>query len=212
MAKLPAIASDQSYTFADYFKLNIEPDEILSYFGYEYQAAAMDLPQAGRVLSGIEELRSRLENSLPYVSLTSEMARREFLIAPVLMELIHHTQAKTKVSYCVNVSDQLKGELDYLLQTASALVVIEAKNADLQRGFTQLAVELIAIEKIGMTDQPKFYGAVSLGNIWQFAMLDTKTQTITQDLNLFRIPTDLRDLLQVLVGILECPIAAASSS
>jgi hypothetical protein len=54
-----------------------------------------------------------------------------------------------------------------------------------------------------MTDQPKFYGAVSLGNIWQFAMLNTKTQTITQDLNLFRIPTDLRDLLQVLVGILE---------
>ena len=170
----------------------------------------MDLPQAGRVLSGIEELRSRLEDSLPYVSLTSEMARREFLIAPVLMELIHHTQAKTKVSYCVNVSDQLKGELDYLLQTASALVVIEAKNADLQRGFTQLAVELIAIEKTGMTDQTKFYGAVSLGNIWQFAMLDTKTQTITQDLNLFRIPTDLRDLLQVLVGILECPIGPVS--
>ena len=182
---------------------------MLSYFGYDYQAAAMDLPQAGRVLSGIEELRSRLEDSLPYVSFTSEMARREFLIAPVLMELIHHTQAKTKVSYSVNVNDQLKGELDYLLQTNSTLIVIEAKNADLQRGFTQLAVELIAIEKTGITDQPQFYGAVSLGNIWQFAMLDTKTQTITQDLNLFRIPTDLTDLLQVLVGILECPIGPA---
>ncbi len=204
MTKFPAIATDQSYTFADYFKLNVEPEEVLNYFGYDYQSAAMSLPLTDRVLSGIEGLRSRLEESLPYVSLTSEMARREFLIAPVLMELIHHTQAKTKVSYAVMVNDQLKGELDYLLQTASALIVIEAKNADLQRGFTQLAVELIAIEKTGITDrQTKFYGAVSLGNIWQFALLDTQTKTITQDLNLFRIPTDLSDLLQVLVGILE---------
>jgi hypothetical protein len=203
MTKLPAIGANQSYTFADYFKLNVEPEEVLSYFGYDYQAAALSLPLTERVLTGVEGLRSRLEESLPFVSLTSEMARREFLIAPVLMELIHHTHAKTKVSYSVMVNDQLKGELDYLLQTASSLIVIEAKNADLQRGFTQLAVELIAIEKTGMTDQTQFYGAVSLGNIWQFALLDVSTQTITQDLNLFRIPTDLSDLLQVLVGILE---------
>jgi hypothetical protein len=105
MTKLPAIATNQSYTFADYFKLNVEPEEVLSYFGYEYRAAAMSLPLTERVLTGVEGLRSRLEESLPYVSLTSEMARREFLIAPVLMELIHHTQAKTKVSYSVMVND-----------------------------------------------------------------------------------------------------------
>ncbi len=35
--------------------------------------------------------------------------------------------------------------LDYYLQFRNQLLVIEAKNADHQRAFTQLAVELIAV-------------------------------------------------------------------
>ncbi|MBW4546132.1 MAG: hypothetical protein KME25_17035 [Symplocastrum torsivum CPER-KK1] len=37
--------------------------------------------------------------------------------------------------------------LDYYLPSEHELLVIEAKNADLQRGFTQLGVELIAIDQ-----------------------------------------------------------------
>ena len=131
------------------------------------------------------------------------MARREFLIAPVLMESIHYTQAKIKVGYCLKVSEQLKGELDYFLQTKTQFLVIEAKNADLQRGFTQLAVELIALEQAEFASSSMLYGAVSMGNIWQFAVLDTQKKQIIQDTNLYRVPTDLLELLQVIVGILE---------
>ncbi|MGD1714858.1 hypothetical protein [Dapis sp. BLCC M172] len=47
------------------------------------------------------------------------------------------------------------------------------------------------------------YGAVSMGNIWQFAVLDTEKKRIIQDTNLYRVPTDLLELLQIIVGILE---------
>jgi len=203
MSIISIIDPTQSYTFADYFKLNSEPDDILSYFGYRYESRSLTLPQTHRQLERLESLKQRLEEILPYVSLTSEMARREFLIAPVLMESIYYTQAKIKVGYSLKVSEQLKGELDYFVQTQSQFLVVEAKNADLQRGFTQLAVELIAVEQAEFTSNSLLYGAVSMGNIWQFAVLDTQKKQIIQDINLYRVPTDLLELLQIIVGILE---------
>ncbi|MGD1808797.1 hypothetical protein ACP6PL_25625 [Dapis sp. BLCC M126] len=144
-----------------------------------------------------------MEEILTCVSLTSEMARREFLIAPVLMELMHYTKVKIKVSYSLKVSEQLKGELDYFLQTKTQFLVIEPKNADLQINFTQLAVELIALEQAEFASYSMLYGAVSMGNIWQFAVLDTQKKPILQDINLYLFPTDFLDLLQIIVGILE---------
>ncbi|NEN92614.1 MAG: hypothetical protein F6K48_28425 [Okeania sp. SIO3H1] len=165
MSIIPIINPTQSYTFADYFKLNSEPDNILSYFGYGYESRSLSLPQTHRQLERLDNLKQRLQEILPYVSLTSEMARREFLIAPVLMELIHYTQVKIKVGYSLKINEQLKGELDYFLQTKTQFLVIEAKNADLQKGFTQLAVELIAVEKAEFANYSLLYGVVSMVDI-----------------------------------------------
>ncbi|NEP08506.1 MAG: hypothetical protein F6K25_06435 [Okeania sp. SIO2G4] len=203
MSIIPIINPTQSYTFADYFKLNSEPEDILSYFGHGYESRSLSLPQTHRQLERLDNLKQRLQEILPCVSLTSEMARREFLIAPVLMELIHYTQVKIKVGYSLKINEQLKGELDYFLQTKTQFLVIEAKNADLQRGFTQLAVELIAVEKAEFANYSMLYGAVSMGNIWQFAVLDTQQKRVIQDTNVYRVPADLRELLQIMVGILE---------
>ncbi|MEI6441839.1 MAG: hypothetical protein WCO29_01595 [Nostocales cyanobacterium ELA583] len=52
-----------------------------------------------------------------------------------------------KIEYAVNVNNWLKGNLDYLLRSQQSLLVIEAKNDDLSRGFTQFAVELIALQR-----------------------------------------------------------------
>ncbi|NJN30699.1 MAG: hypothetical protein HC824_09940 [Synechococcales cyanobacterium RM1_1_8] len=46
------------------------------------------------------------------------------------------------------------------------------------------------------------YGVVSTGNIWQFGQLDRAQKRITQDLNLYRLPTDLEDILRILVALL----------
>ena len=203
MSKAPIIQPDQSYTFADYFKLNSDTEDILAYFGYSFQPQSLELPKSNRELDRIDVLTQRLQESLPYVSLNSEMARREFLIAPVLMDLIHYTQVRVRVEYPLFINEQLKGALDYYLQSENQLLVIEAKNADLQRGFTQLGVELIAIDLWSPSDNPTLYGAVSMGNIWQFGILHRQTKHILQDINLFRVPADVEDLLRVLVAILE---------
>ena len=196
---------DQNYTFADYFKLNYEPEDILGYFGYELQLKNLILSRYTGELDRLQSLQQRIEESLPYISLTSKMARREFLIAPILIDLSHYTQAKLRVAYTINASNQLKGELDYYIQSQNNLLVIEAKNADLQKGFTQLAVELIALDRILETTATltPLQGAVSTGNIWQFGILDRQHKQITQDLILYRVPTDLEELLRILVGILK---------
>ena len=118
------------------------------------------------------------------------------------MSLIHYIKVRIRVAYSLVVSEQLKGELDYYLQGQHQLLVIEAKNADLQKGFTQLAVELIALDTDKRASQNSIYGAVSIGNIWQFSVLNCQNKNITQDLSLYRVPTDLTELTKVLIGIL----------
>jgi hypothetical protein len=203
MLRTPIIQPDQSYTFSDYFKLNFAPQDILAYFGVSLQRRALNLPRYTGELDRLTDLKARIEESLPRLSLTSEMARREFLIAPVLTDVLHYTQATLNVEYPVAVSNQLKGSLDYLLQNHQTFLVIEAKNEDLERGFVQLAIELIALDQWIESDQPILQGAISTGNIWQFGQFDRAAKRITQDLNLYRVPADLADLIQVLVSILE---------
>lgn len=90
MSKVPIIQPNQSYTFSDYFKLNYDKD-ILAYFSFSFQMQSLALPKSGKQLERLEDLKQRLQESLPYVSLNSEVARRDFLIAPVLMEVMYYT-------------------------------------------------------------------------------------------------------------------------
>lgn len=201
MPKAPIIHPNQSYTFADYFKLNFAPQDILAHFGVTLQRRSLKLPQYQGPLDRLTDLKTRIEESLPRLSLTSE-ARREFLIAPVLTDLLHYTQATLNVEYPVAVSNQLKGSLDYLLRNDQMFLVIEAKNEDLERGFVQLAIELIALDQWIESDQIILQGAISTGNIWQFGQFNRQTRQVTQDIDLYRVPADLADLLRILIHIL----------
>ncbi len=203
MPKISIIQPDQSYTFADYFKLNFAPQDILAYFKVSLQRLPLSWPLYSGPLDRLSDLSIRIQESLPRLSLTSEMARREFLIAPVLTDVLHYTQATLNVEYPIAVNSQLKGSLDYLLQNDQTLLVIEAKNEDLERGFVQLAIELIALDQWIDSEQPVLQGAISTGNIWQFGSFDRRSRQVTQDLNLYRVPADLEDLLRIIVGILE---------
>ncbi len=211
MSRQSIIQPEQSYSFSDYFKLNFAPQDILAYFGVSLQRRSLQLPHYLGELDRLTDLKLRIEESLPRLSLTSEMARREFLIAPVLTDLLHYTQATLNVEYPVAVSNQLKGSLDYLLQNHQTFLVIEAKNEDLERGFVQLAIELIALDQWIESDQTILYGAISTGNIWQFGRFDRQSRSITQDLDLYRVPADLDDLLRILISILEFEQSPANS-
>ena len=197
----PSPLSSQVTTFTDYFRLNLDIEDVVAYFGYTFESADLSLPRTVQPIPWYDDLYHRIRASLPYISLTSEAARREFLIAPVLLDLARYVHIKVKVEFPLEVSEQLKGTLDYFIQAGHNLLVIEAKNADLQRGFTQLSAELIALDQWLESATPVLYGAVSIGNVWQFGTLDRTRKHISQDLNLYRVPADLQDLLQILIAI-----------
>lgn len=201
MAKPPILQEGQSYTFRSYFEMPYEPDEILAELGCGLIRARLSVPKATKPLNRLADLRQRIEKILPLVSLTSETARRETLVAPVLMEVVTECNCQLRIEYPLSVNNWLKGNLDYLLRSTHSLLVVEAKNDDLTRGFTQMAVELIALSKV--EEQDVFYGAVTIGNAWQFGILNVSQQKITQDIALYSIPDDLEELTNILVGIVQ---------
>jgi hypothetical protein len=179
--------------------MNAEPEEILAALGYRLEITELSLPLSDRALTpGLEQ---RIRTTLPLVSLTSEAARRETLVAPILLEVVTYCQAQLRIEYPLTVNNWLKGTLDYLLRAPRSFVVVEAKNDDLTRGFTQLAAELIALAHVQEVEI--LYGAVTIGDAWRFGKLDALHHTITQDITLFTVPDNLDKILRIVIGILE---------
>ena len=201
MAKIKILQEDRSYSFRSYFELPYEADDILAEFDYTLIKSRLSLPQTTELFDRLPELKQRIEDILPLISLSNETARRETLVSPILLEVIRYCQCQMRIEYPLTVNNWLKGHLDYLLRSKNDLLVIEAKNDDLTRGFTQLAVELIALSQV--EEQTLLYGAVTIGNVWQFGKLDRLQKQIAQDINLFKVPDDLDSLVGVIVGILE---------
>ena len=193
---------DETYTFRRYFDLRFAPADILRELGASLTKAAINFPANTNQITRLADLKARLEEAIARVSLTSEAARREVLIAPILLEVAHITESTINIEYPIEVSQYLKGDLDYYLLSKYNMLVVEAKQADLTRGFTQLAVELIALDAWIESDEPILYGAVTTGDIWQFGSFQRTSRLVTQDLMLYRVPTDLEVLMQILVGIL----------
>lgn len=195
------LQADQSYTFRSYFEMPYEADEILAEFGYGLERSRLLLPKTARPFERLADLQRQIEESLLLVSLSSETARRETLVAPVLLEVARYCRCQLRIEYPLVVNNWLKGTLDYLLWLENNLLVVEAKNDDLTRGFTQLAVEMIALAEA--KNQDNLYGAVTIGDAWRFGILDRTQKRITQDIALYRVPDDLDMLVRSLIGIIE---------
>jgi len=194
------IDQTQSYTFSKYFDMKIEVRDLAEEFGYNFSRNELNLPQFQGELNRINDTKERIKEILPYVSLNSETARREMLISPIIFDLIHYTKSEVRIEYSVKVNEQLQGYFDYLIEKEKQLLVIEAKKADLDYGFTQLTSQLIALDQWEkMSSQEILIGAVTTGNIWQFGRLNRQKKHIEQGLNLYRVPDDLEQLMRILV-------------
>lgn len=193
---------EANYTFRSFFELPNDPDEILAELGYGYKLERLSLPKTERSLGGLAELKEQIESSLPYVQLTSETAKREVLVAPVLLRVATLSRQVLRFEYPLKVSNWLQGTLDYLIRAKRQVIVVEAKRDDLTRGFTQLAVEAIALSMLENT--PRYiYGSVTIGSFWVFGCLDAQKKQVTQDVRGYQVPDDVEALVRVLVGILE---------
>ena len=199
----PFVLPESVTSFSDYFRLNADTEQVLGALGYTLHKGHAILPTLAEPPAWVPLLQARLEEMLPLMNLTSEAARREMLVAPVLTEVSRQTRVPIHIEYTITVSERLKGPLDYLLRGSRQFLVVEAKNDDTARGFTQLAAELVALDQWTDSDTPTLYGGLTIGTLWQFATLDRATKTVTQDIGLYRVPYDLDELASILVGILS---------
>ncbi|MFN6460705.1 MAG: hypothetical protein RMZ41_002520 [Nostoc sp. DedVER02] len=202
MSRKPLLDPNRSYTFSNYFELGFAVDDLVAEFGYSLERKFIDLPQYSGTLDRLSNLKLRIEEVLPYVDLENEATRREILIAPIVTDLIHYSRAKLRIEYNIKIDNRLQGNFDYFLKTQTNLIVIEAKQADINRGFTQLATEMIALDKWTDSTQTEILGAVTTGNVWQFGRLYRQTQRIEQAINLYRVTEELEIVVRILLTAL----------
>ncbi len=123
----------------------------------------------------------------------SEKVLSELIIAPLLFELRSLLNGQiglfSGVDFSIDSALGLNGICDFLLTRspneliiqAPAIVLIEAKKADLIAGWGQCAAEMIAAQKFNAakeSDIPNIYGSVTTGLLWQFLKLSENNLTI----------------------------------
>ena len=209
---MPVIDSQQSYTYSRYFELRIDPIDpidLCEYFGYSLVLAELLPREMGGDWLDVAQLQRRLTKISTRLISRNEQAKREMLVAPVIEFVVEAADALIRIEYPVNVSEQLQGNLDYLvsIDNLSQLLVIEAKRDDMDYGFTQLMAELIALDRWerspSVEQQSVLIGAVTTGTFWQFARLDRTSKQIIQGINAWRSPEDLALVVQILVQALR---------
>lgn len=195
---------DKRYSFSDYFYMSNPTEEIIAEFGYHLEFKEIQFSLAKNIEpTRIENLKKNYYQLLPKITINSEIAKREFMIAPLLYEVILNIDAKLNIEYPLDIDNKLNGFIDYLIRAKQELIIIEAKKGDLEKGFNQLAVEMIALDKYEENDNSNLlYGAITIGEVWRFSVLNRNTKTLIKDINLFRFPQDTTEILAVLMGIL----------
>ncbi|NJN32733.1 MAG: hypothetical protein HC824_21730 [Synechococcales cyanobacterium RM1_1_8] len=202
MARASILQSDESYSFSRYFELPYAIDDVLAEFDCSVERGTVALPQAEH-LEDLQLLLWELERNRQRIELINEATRREALIGPVLFEACARAEQRLNIEYAIAVDDRLKGTLDYYVNSPQNLLVIEAKQSDLVKGFTQLGVELIALDQWTRSEAPLLYGAVTTGEDWRFGVFHRAERRLCQDQRRFRVPEELAELMAILVGILQ---------
>lgn len=162
-------------------------------------------------LTPSETLTAFLAESLPLAVATgSEKARSELIISPVLLEvrkiLNHQISLFSGEEFTVEPASGLSGVCDFLISRspelleieAPAVIIVEAKRADLKTGIGQCVAEMVAAQRFNQAKEeplPAIYGCVSSGTQWRFLKL--AGQIVTIDLTDYPLPP-----VEMILGIL----------
>jgi len=165
-----------------------------------------------------EPFRSQLEKTVPLaLKVATEKARSEFIIAPILAELWLLAEQQvglfSGVDFTIDPAQGLAGVCDYVITRspeqyfikAPVLMLVEAKNEDMKRGYAQCIAEMLGAQMFNEREGipgDRIYGVVTTGNIWKFLDLHGKTARI-----------DARDYyierLEKILGILQHLVSPA---
>ena len=131
-----------------------------------------------------ETLRYSLRLAL---SSSSEKARSEFIVAPILIELERRNTEKLSIysgeTLDVDVDKGLKGECDFILakgpvsltMQAPIVAIVEAKKSDIKGGLGQCIAQMLGAQQFNQLESnpiSEIYGCVTTGENWQFLTLN----------------------------------------
>jgi hypothetical protein len=130
------------------------------------------------------------------VSVVSEKARSEFIVAPILLYIRELHKGKVSiysgVKFDVDPEKGLQGTCDFILSKspvlptvqAPAFIVVEAKKNDIEEGLGQCVAEMVAAQIFNKKEGheiPSIYGCVTTGESWQFLRLAGKNLEIDKN-------------------------------
>lgn len=200
---------NKSYTFSDFFEMKIDPIDLAEYFGYRYHKASLSMARYTGALDRLPQLEEDLLDTLSRMMRSNEQSKREGVIFPIINTAARYVHALMRIEYPLKVGNQLQGSLGYLLSTSNLqqLLVIEAKQGDIDYGFTRLMAEMIALDQWdrspSVEEQSMLVGAVTIGELWRFGVLDRAQKTVVEDLIGYGVPSDLEALVRVLIQALK---------
>jgi hypothetical protein len=177
--------------------------------------------QATPPLEPSARLKETLEENLDLASsISTEKARSELLITPILLEIRRmfpdHISMFSGNTFNVEDTKGLTGAFDFLMSasrnqsiiTAPVLTLVEAKDNDLRIGLGQCVAQMYAAalfnERHGKPGQT-IYGAVSTGTNWKFLKLNgTAIEIDLTEYFILQLPQ--------ILGILALPFSSAAST
>ena len=160
-------------------------------------------------------LEETLADTLPLaLSVGTEKARSEFIIAPVLAEtrrqLGHQISVFSGVDFTVDPDVGLGGVCDYLLSLsplqlfvqAPVVAVVEAKNENLRSGLGQCVAEMLAAQRFNArrgAELPVLYGVVTTGSNWKFLRLSGSEVIVDEEEYYIQQPQTILGILVFMV-------------
>lgn len=124
------------------------------------------------------------------ISVNTEKARSELIVADVLFELIEHFNQRISlfsgIEFNVDAEKGLTGVCDFLISKspdqlsleAPVIILVEAKKEDLTAGLGQCIAEMLAAQRFNAekgNDIPRVYGTTTSGTDWRFLKLEGST-------------------------------------
>ena len=150
---------------------------------------------ASRPISAL--LRQSLDEGAPLaLAMSTEKARSELIIAPILMEVRRQCGGAVSLfsgmEFAVDVEQGLVGFCDFLMGRspsqieieAPVLAVVEAKNENIRLGIPQCIAEMLAASLFNERhEQPGrvVYGAVTTGSDWRFLRMSGREVEIERE-------------------------------
>jgi hypothetical protein len=121
------------------------------------------------------------------VPLSSEKARNELLVSPILVELLNRNEETISLFSGINLdadaSRGLNGECDFVIThlphqfevKAPIITLIEAKDENIRSGISQCAAQMygaLLMNQRDATGYTTIWGCVTTGTDWQFLRLE----------------------------------------